>query len=915
MLKALVTGLSLLAFAPSVAFADTETAREAQAEGRWDAALEAWESAAKAPDATLHAWTGYLEAMMATGRTDRLAREAEAAAERFPGWALPRILVARTQAAEGRPEEALATLGSMTDPGALAERASILTVLGRRDEATRVWGRLLDLAGSRVESPRHRVALGHAARATGRYQQAARLYETAYRDSLDYVEARLSLAYLFREKHQATLAGEELGAAASIAPAHPDVFLAAARLNLLGNSLSRAQAATEEVLALRPRDTGSLKVQAWLALIADNPRVARELLAEPLERNPYDREARSLLTAAYYLEGDSTAYHAETDRVLAQDPGYLDVHVDLATILEKSRRNEEAFALYRRVLAADPEHADAHVAMGLLYMREGDEVTARGYLEQGFEGDPFNIRAYNQLELLDFMDTFTSYPSEHFDVRLEAAADSLLVPMLHERLERMHAELTDLHGWAPPEPTIVEVFPSHDWFSARVTGLPWIGGIPAVCFGHVVAMDSPRTLSGSTNWEDVLRHEYGHVLALGMTRKQVPFWFTEGLSVHLEQYPRGQGWDANLVASWIDGELLSVDSLTIGFTRAKDFNQRLLAYHSSGLILDDIVAEHGWKAIPAMLERFGRGEGLDRAVRDVLDQSPEEFRARALRVIRDEAASLPVWPRPSRQRLVLLEARAQEEQEDPELLGRLGVCQLQLDDLAAASETAKKLLGLDPDNPLAEGLLGLLDLRGDRDRSAEERLSRAIELGSTDLPVYLGRAQLALAEDDTLTAMTTYRRALEVYPYLTEARHRLARLLAATGDIEAAIDEYRELITLDSEAAAGALELARLELEREEADAAEATLTYATTIVPLHADVEALMGQAMLLQDRDREAYDRFLFARKLDLKSIEAMVGMGLYYLKQEDYEEAAFFAELALKYDPTHRVARRILAEAHAG
>ncbi len=314
------------------------------------------------------------------------------------------------------------------------------------------------------------------------------------------------------------------------------------------------------------------------------------------------------------------------------------------------------------MLVHDPESGDSLTGVGLLAMRERREEEARGYLERGFKGDSYNIRAYNQLELLDKMDTFAVYAGKHFTVRVDAERTPFFVPLLQERLNRIYDDLVPERGWTPPVPTVVEVFPDHEWFSARVTGFPWLGGIPAVCFGHVVAMDSPRTLSGSSNWEQILRHEFGHVLALGMTDKKVPFWFTEGLSVHLEQYPRGLTWDQNLVAAYVDNELVPVDSLTLAFTRPRDFDQRLLAYHESGLIIDDLVARKGWKVIPALLRAFGKGKDLPEALREEAGETYEAVRRARLDVVRAQAAALPVWPSASKDRVARLASPRREDQ-------------------------------------------------------------------------------------------------------------------------------------------------------------------------------------------------------------------------------------------------------------
>ncbi len=922
---ALFAALGLLiggAWLPSPVRADDAAdALVAESGGKWAEAVSLWrgvvqgEAGARSPETRMHL-RRYLGALAAVGDYAKLDVEAQNALSRFPGWDEAAIARARALEAVGRPAdgaELLKDAAAGSYPAAV-ERARLLAVTGKHEAAESILSDVVHAySPSEAYDPRELLAFGRAAAARGDYQGAARVMQVAYEDSTDYLEARIALATLFQEKYQARLAGDELAAAGKIAPRHPDVLLCAARLAVLNQQLSRADEGARQVLAIRPGDAGASAVLARIHLWELNPEAAMAALEAPLQADPTDRELRSLAAAAYYLQGDSTAYRREVKRVLDQDPAYYDVYMDLGGALEANRRNFEAIGIYRRVLALDPGNPAALIGIGLLYMREGDETSARTYLEQGFDGDPFNIRAYNQLQLLDKMDTFASERTAHFDLRIDDT-DTLLAPLLESRLDSIYVQLTGLHGWKPRVPTVVEVFPTHEWFSARVTGFPWVEGIPAVCFGDVIAMDSPRTLAGHSNWNQILRHEFGHVLALGMTGKKVPFWFTEGLSVHLEQYPRGEDWDQNLRGAYVDRELVPVDSLTLAFTRPKAFRQRLLAYHEAGLIIDDIVSTKGWDSIPRLLKAFGAGKTLAEAVKDVLGESYETFSAHALDVVRKEAESLEVWPAPSRDRLERLEAEAKAGRSDRELLESLALTQLQLGKDDDAETTAKQLLAADPGNVRALGVLGLAEKDPKRKSDALAHLEAAAAGDTRDAPVYLALASLHLAAGDTAAALADNQKALDIYPLALTALSARAKLFGARGDTGAARQEYGKLLSRTDRAGDGAVALARLELAADRPEAASRALEYAVDVVPLNADVEALRGQAYLLLGEDRRAFDLFTRARKLDIRSVESMVGMARYYLKRGDSEEAAYFAELALKYQPDHPVAKQVLASAQA-
>ena len=886
--------------AESSATQSASPAEKAELEGRWTEAVKLRKEAF-AGQATRRNAAEYLEALSTAGLDDQVIAEAGRIAGQFPGWSRPAILSARSSARLGRPLVGIEHLASMSgSASAQAERARLLFAAGRRDEAVKIFQDLTK--SSRRSSAEDIWAQAHAAWGTGKFEQASQWFEQAYRESLDYMDARLDLARLFQEKYQEILAQEELTEARKLSPRNPDVALASAHVALEAGRLSQAELEAKNVLSVRAKDAAASTVLATLSLVADAPKEAEDWLKDPLAKTPGDHRARSVLAAAYYLEGDSTGWVRERDRVLKEDPKYFDVYLGLANILEMSKRNDEAFALYNTILARDHDNPAALIGKGLLAMREGEEKQARDWLEAGFKGDPFNMRAYNQLTFLDSLDTYATLKSEHFVFRYRAASDSLLIPLLEQGLETTYRELTDRHGWKPTQPTVIEVAPSHDLFSARVAGMAWIDGIPAVCFGDVIAMDSPRTLAGTANWEEILRHEFGHVLALGMTKKRVPHWFTEGLSVCMERYPRGPIWDQNLAAAYQDGELLGVDSLTIGFTRPKSHTQRLLAYHESYLIVNDLIARHGWDSIPAILRALGEGKSFPEALNKATGESYATFRTRALQLVREKGARVPMWPRPDPSRLRQIKQAAKARPNDPAVLEKLSIAMFQLGAKDDLPDVLKKLLEVSPNSAVGHGILGLTQIGEKTGDHGRAELLAAAKAGTKDIPVLTSLAEQEVALGDTSSALTRYQRVLELYPEFTPAREARAQLLNARGDTNGARQEYRTLIQKDGTAGTAAIELARLELNQEDGKDAADALDYAMQVFPMDANVLALRAQAFILQKRSKDAFVLLERARKLDVRNVEVMVGMASYYLDQGDAEEAVYFANLALKYDPDH-------------
>ena len=101
-------------------------------------------------------------------------------------------------------------------------------------------------------------------------------------------------------------------------------------------------------------------------------------------------------------------------RILEINPSYGKFYYTLAENLVSRRKYQEAVDFDRKAIALDPELWAAYASLGMNLTRIGNLEEGRKTIQQAFDGDPFNVWAFNSLELLDQMDTFARSPSEHF---------------------------------------------------------------------------------------------------------------------------------------------------------------------------------------------------------------------------------------------------------------------------------------------------------------------------------------------------------------------------------------------------------------------------------------------------------------------------------------------------------------------
>ena len=251
---------------------------------------------------------------------------------------------------------------------------------------------------------------------------------------------------------------------------------------------------------------------------------------------------------------------------------------------------DEAVEFARAAIAADPEYWQGYTLLGSNLIRLGKEEEGKAKLEIAYENDPLNVMTLNMLKVFDTLETYTTRESEHFKVHMSQNDADILWPYLYPLLEESWDTLTAKYNFEPEGPILIEIFEKAEDFAVRSVGLPDIGPLVGICFGKVITLISPDTLSA--NWQEIVWHEFMHVITLQMTNNRMSRWISEGISVWEERegrpyWGRSQGLD--LVRAAEQGKLLHVAELNSGFSSAQNSADLGFAYFQAYLVVDYIA--------------------------------------------------------------------------------------------------------------------------------------------------------------------------------------------------------------------------------------------------------------------------------------------------------------------------------------
>jgi predicted Zn-dependent protease len=779
--------------------------------------------------------------------------------------AAPPLVRAEAALWRGEPEKTLAALAETESAQADLLRARALEDLGRTAQAIAVlnpWREKLqkDQVTTAPELVAAAQGLADLAMLEGRpaqdYHLVMQLLGKA-RTEMDrlYWPANVAEAELLIDKDGRPDAAKAL---ADALPLNPNAGRTLYLLGLMaaeGFDFQRAALITKALRDINPEHLLADLLEARSYLSQRDPDSARKVIEPALARYPKHRELLALLAAT-----EAVSYRFDAaERVLAHldelSPGSAVGPFTVGDYLSSVRQYDASEAMLRRAIKRQPNWPAPRVELGLMLMQAGKEEEARVELAAAARLDPFDMRANNQLQLVEQLLGYKRIETERFIIKYKDGIDAALANDMAVELDGISHDVCEAFSHVPPRKTSIEIMPDEKWFGVRITGMPEIWTI-AACTGDVIAMTPPREgphQRGPYDWEKVLRHEYTHTVTLDQTSFRVPHWFTEAAAV--SQEPGGRDYNTcQLLASALHAnKLFDLDQINWGFVRPRTPQDRPLAYAQAHWMFEYITVKFGHQAIIDLLALQKTGVGDKKSIEQVTGQTADQFMSnfRAWGQQQVKAWGLAAPPKDA-QLIRVLEASGPPDDKtldallanypgQPDVLKLAAERALKQSDPVTARQTVLRYAAARPVDPWPHQALVKLALETGRDDEAiaslEELDRRASNTGAWAEQL----AKIYRSRKDFTAAARAANRALHREPYNATYRELAAAIDLQRGDMTGALRHVTALTAIEPDRAIHWVRLAALCYRMDKKDDAKAAAAQALKIDP-KAPVQAYMN-------------------------------------------------------------------------
>ncbi|MCG8608068.1 tetratricopeptide repeat protein [bacterium] len=611
------------------------------AKGDYDEAIEYFEKAGKQTRFAFKAALGLARVLIEKGKFEEAMLACDRALKLSPSH--PEALTVKGDVLKitGRYDPAKSHYSSALEqsPDHLEARLGLGRMQwewGDKAGARQTFGYFITYYKSRPELDADELnAVAQACIYLDRFRDANNLFYDATKADRKLWQAFIPWGNLFLSKYNVSDAARVFEDALKINPNAAEAQVGLARCYMQEN-FEKAKSLAKQALAINPNLVEAHNLLAEMDIALGDFESALEKLEVPLQVNPNSTTSRTLRAISFHLSRQDEKFADEEAKILAVNPRYADLYYQLGEVLSRRYLFKESVDYYQQAVALDSEHWAAYAGLGNSLSRLGEEEEAKKTLEKAFAKDPFNKYVGNLLTLFDEFPQYKTHDAGNgLLVRMHERDDPVLSKYAVDLASESFSALSQKYDFDRTTPVLLEIFPEHDDFAVRCFGLPGAQAFLGICFGNVVAMDSPRARpKGDFVWGETLWHELVHVSHLRMTGNRIPRWLAEGIAVYETSTAKphwSMGLDLPFIQAFLSDKLLPLEKLDSGFNRPTSPGQVSLSYFQASIIVEFLVEKYGHDMITQTFPKFRQGletaEVLEAVFEKTLKTLDDEFKS------------------------------------------------------------------------------------------------------------------------------------------------------------------------------------------------------------------------------------------------------------------------------------------------
>jgi predicted CXXCH cytochrome family protein len=241
---------------------------------------------------------------------------------------------------------------------------------------------------------------------------------------------------------------------------------------------------------------------------------------------------------------------------------------------------------------------------------------------------------------------------------------------------------------------------------------------------------------------------------------------------------------------------------------------------------------------------------------------------------------------------------------DEALFTDLGNAYLRQRMLPQAQQALKRALEINPDQPEAQNLLGLVAVQKNDPVEAEGQFRSALRSQPDFAEAHNNLGNVLAGAHGYPEAEYHFQRAIAINPKYAEAHHSYALVLALTQSYDQAVVELREAVRLDPNDAQTHDDLGDVLMAQGQGDRAAEQYREVIRLKPGLADAHCNLGNLLGAQKKFEEAAKELRACTQLDPRHLEANLGLGLILMGEGKTTEAKVECRKALASpDPSVR------------